>query len=248
MTHKTTSTTGKTGLLVSVRNVTEAACALNGGADVIDVKEPNHGALGAASIGTITAIVESVGGRVPVSAACGELTDPNTFACEDLPPISFAKLGLAGCDSISDWRTRFSETWQRLPETIGRVAVAYGDWKNCGAPPPEEVILAGVENECSYVLLDTNCKTQCLFDYCTEKQLDEWSKLTKTHNMRLVVAGSIRKEQFPLIVDRWTPEYVAVRGAACTGGRNSSVSESLVSELKEQLNDVERTHKEISTN
>ena len=36
------------GLLVSVRSADEAIAALAGGADVIDVKEPNRGALGAA--------------------------------------------------------------------------------------------------------------------------------------------------------------------------------------------------------
>ena len=37
------------GLLVSVRSAAEAITALEAGADVIDVKEPSRGALGAAS-------------------------------------------------------------------------------------------------------------------------------------------------------------------------------------------------------
>ena len=35
-------------LLVSVRNASEARAAINGGADVIDIKEPDHGPLGMA--------------------------------------------------------------------------------------------------------------------------------------------------------------------------------------------------------
>ena len=38
-----------TGLLVSVRSASEARVALAAGVDVIDVKEPNRGSLGAAS-------------------------------------------------------------------------------------------------------------------------------------------------------------------------------------------------------
>src|SRR5207237_10897019 len=34
------------GLLVSVRSATEAGAALEGGADLIDIKEPRHGPLG----------------------------------------------------------------------------------------------------------------------------------------------------------------------------------------------------------
>ena len=42
------------GLLVSVRSAAEALSALAGGADVIDVKEPNRGSLGAADDETIS--------------------------------------------------------------------------------------------------------------------------------------------------------------------------------------------------
>ena len=48
------------GLLVSVRNVTEALTALEAGADVIDVKEPTRGSLGAADSATLAAIAQAV--------------------------------------------------------------------------------------------------------------------------------------------------------------------------------------------
>ena len=38
------------GLLVSVRNVEEALAALEGGASLIDVKEPSRGPLGRAAL------------------------------------------------------------------------------------------------------------------------------------------------------------------------------------------------------
>ncbi|MEJ2115924.1 MAG: (5-formylfuran-3-yl)methyl phosphate synthase, partial [Gammaproteobacteria bacterium] len=37
-----------TGMLASVRNLEEAMMVYQGGADIIDLKEPNEGALGAA--------------------------------------------------------------------------------------------------------------------------------------------------------------------------------------------------------
>lgn len=71
------------GLLVSVRNAKEAMAALVGGADLIDVKEPLAGSLGAATPKTWQEIGEVVGGEKPLSAALGELHDwdgslPNT--------------------------------------------------------------------------------------------------------------------------------------------------------------------------
>src|SRR5579883_2126939 len=62
-----------TRLLVSVRSADEAAAALAGGADLIDVKEPAAGALGRASEATLRAIVATVGGARPVSATIGDM-------------------------------------------------------------------------------------------------------------------------------------------------------------------------------
>ncbi len=91
-------------LLVSVRGVEEAEAALAGGAHVIDVKEPSRGSLGRADDAVVEAVIRSVAGRRPVSAACGELLE----SCA--PPVSaglsYLKWGLAGCASLRDWRDR----------------------------------------------------------------------------------------------------------------------------------------------
>ena len=62
-----------TGLLVSVRSAAEARIALEAGADLIDVKEPRRGALGAADPAVWKDVCRAVAGRVPVSVALGEL-------------------------------------------------------------------------------------------------------------------------------------------------------------------------------
>jgi len=64
-----------TRLLVSVRNAAEAAVALRAGADLIDIKEPAKGSLGAPTNQAIEEVVTTVAGAVPVSVALGELRD-----------------------------------------------------------------------------------------------------------------------------------------------------------------------------
>ena len=86
-----------TRLLVSVRSAEEARAALAGGADLIDIKEPAHGALGAADRAAMIAIVAAVAGHVPVSAALGELANPAQLDASLAGQIAFAKFGLAGC-------------------------------------------------------------------------------------------------------------------------------------------------------
>ena len=56
---------GMTRLLVSVRSAEEAADAVSAGADLIDVKEPSAGSLGAATPEVVAAVMEAVAGRRP---------------------------------------------------------------------------------------------------------------------------------------------------------------------------------------
>jgi uncharacterized protein (UPF0264 family) len=104
-----------TGLLVSVRDAAEALEALEGGATLIDVKEPSRGALGRADDQVIRDVIEAVGGRVPVSAALGELAEavPQTIPVG----LTFAKWGLA-CAVSFDWETRMHAISTAFPGAV----------------------------------------------------------------------------------------------------------------------------------
>src|SRR5262249_61791459 len=85
--------------LASVRDAAEAEVALACGADIIDLKDPSRGALGAVSLDAIAATVRSVGGRAPVSATIGDLflRDPViSNAVRATAPVGadFVKVGL----------------------------------------------------------------------------------------------------------------------------------------------------------
>src|SRR5205807_7285446 len=68
-------------LLVSVISAEEARRALAGGADIIDVKDPREGALGAPSPRVLSEVVRVVGAAGPVSVALGDLPNlPHTAA------------------------------------------------------------------------------------------------------------------------------------------------------------------------
>ena len=58
--------------LASVRDAEEAELALGAGADIVDLKDPGQGALGALAPDTIAACVRHVAGRAPVSATIGD--------------------------------------------------------------------------------------------------------------------------------------------------------------------------------
>ena len=141
------------GLLVSVRSAAEALTALAGGADVIDVKEPNRGSLGAADDNTISDIVRAVDGRAPVSAALGELVDlidsPNGDRHGRLVDgVSLFKIGLARCATLNDWQARWQHATEAMVSTSSNrnaqpVAVVYADWRAAQSPSPHDILQCG---------------------------------------------------------------------------------------------------------
>src|SRR5262245_29672057 len=92
-------------LLISVRSAVEVEAALAGGADLIDIKEPRRGPLGPADPDIVADVLRAVGGRRPVSAACGELRD--RVRGDNQQPfntsVRFVKWGLARCRHGYDW-------------------------------------------------------------------------------------------------------------------------------------------------
>src|SRR6516225_7472683 len=88
-------------LLVSVVSAQEARRALAGGADIIDVKDPTEGALGAPSPRVLSEVVRVVGGAAPVSVALGDLPNlPHTAALAArgaaFSGADYVKVGLRG--------------------------------------------------------------------------------------------------------------------------------------------------------
>src|SRR3954453_5914115 len=61
-----------TRMLASVTGPREAEVALGAGADIIDLKDPARGALGAVAVGVIRDTVGVIAGRRPVSAVTGD--------------------------------------------------------------------------------------------------------------------------------------------------------------------------------
>lgn len=62
-----------TNLLASVRDVAEALLAAEGGADIIDCKDPTQGALGALSPALVEQVRRRLPAEIPVSATVGDL-------------------------------------------------------------------------------------------------------------------------------------------------------------------------------
>jgi uncharacterized protein (UPF0264 family) len=243
-----------TGLLVSVRSASEALEALAGGANVIDVKEPKRGPLGAADPDTISAVVRAVNDRVPVTAAMGELVDwvraGATAASRFVPSgVSLVKLGLSDCRNISDWPTLWNEIIAAVcqPSNVASliprpVAVVYADWIAAQAPDPEQVLHAAVKLGCPALLIDTWDKSAGrLFDLWPIRRLGAFVREARAHQIDVVFAGSLDRDAIATAISL-SPELVAVRTAACDGGRDGTVTAARVNALKRAISEAAQSN------
>lgn len=224
-----------TRLLISVRSVDEAQLALGAGVDLIDIKEPNHGSLGAAPAETIQRIAQLVAGRVPVSAALGELVDYRPILQRELTGIAYVKLGLAGCENRLDWRERWKSATSAMPEWLTHVAVSYADYQSSRSPEPESVIDVAATLGCGAVLVDTFEKSAGdLFEHLGPKQVAILADRVRAAGMFFVLAGGLQGSNLVRAIDLH-PDFVALRGAVCRGGRDGLLDAERLQSVVAQL-------------
>jgi uncharacterized protein (UPF0264 family) len=224
-------------LVVSVRNAGEVEAALAGGADLIDVKEPQRGPLGPADVGVLAEVVAKVARRGPVSAALGELLDSFWKKPSLVPHLAFAKWGLAGFQRHAPllWRWHLTYAAQRLSEVnpgCRTVAVAYADWERAQAPTPDEVLALAAQLRFGAFLLDTWQKDGSTLLDCL--RLTEIARLRErccAAGVPMALAGSLGPTEIQTLLPL-RPDLFAVRGAVCQGRqRGAAIDEGKVRQL-----------------
>jgi len=220
-----------TKLLVSVRNVAEAEMACRSGVDLLDVKEPARGSLGAADSQVIEQVAQAVAGRLPLSVALGELREGAALPARLAGRVQYAKFGLAGCGECRDWASRWEAVIERLPRGVVPVGVVYADWQSAAAPEPSQVIRHAERLGCGAVLLDTFDKARGpLTHHFDWEAVGEFIAVVGAGGLMSVVAGGLGLAEIAALLPL-APDYIAVRGAACGGDRTSNLDEGRVRQL-----------------
>lgn len=243
------------GLLVSVRDATEAEAALEGGAAIIDVKDPTAGSLGAASATAVAAVAATVGPRAPWTVAAGELRDEiarpggvqRWLAAIAVAAVhsgtavpAAVKIGLAGLAG-SAWQSTFHELMEGLPAATARVAVAYADWQRAQAPHPLEIVTAA-RHSCGVLLIDTADKSgPDLQGACHRRDLQAWVAEARDTGMAVALAGRVRIDSIPDL-GRLGPDVVALRSAVCSNSRLGPVDATLVRRAASAVRLLEMPH------
>jgi uncharacterized protein (UPF0264 family) len=230
-----------TRLLVSVTDAAEALVARDHGANLIDVKDPSQGSLGAKSPAVWREVIAAVGKTVPVSAALGELNDARVDElAQQTAGLAFAKIGLQGSLPGEEWRAKWMRWRSYLPMRVKPVMVVYADWRECGAPHPQHQLDVVKQIRIPAVLVDTFDKQGgTLRDHCSDEQLIRFCAAARKRKSIVVLAGSLQLRDLPAILPL-APDYVAVRGAVCRESRTGPIVGALVREWSQALSAARR--------
>lgn len=217
-------------LLVSVVSAAEARRALAGGADIIDVKDPSQGPLGAPSPRVLSEVVTEVGGAAPVSVALGDLPNlPHTAALAArgaaLGGATFVKVGLRGVATVDDAAALMGAVADAVAPQTAVIAAAYADAVALDPPAlapeslPEVVRRAGIAG----ALVDTFVKDgRGLYSWLSERELVDLIARTRGAGGLFAVAGQLT----PGDLRRVEADVVGVRSAVCRGGDRASELDS----------------------
>jgi (5-formylfuran-3-yl)methyl phosphate synthase len=231
-------------LLVSVVTLEEARHAVQGGADILDLKNPREGSLGAAHPRLIAEVCREFGHSLPVSAAIGDFQHlPNSAAlaalCAAEMGADFVKIGLLGSRSEQqavDLLTTLSETLAWRESKTKLIAAAYGDFRESGTLNPLWLPRIAHRAHISGCMIDTlNKKGACLFDHMSPASLQEFIAECREYGLLSSLAGSLSFRHIDLLRSL-APDILGVRGAVCKDGvRTASINREKVSQLKLQL-------------
>jgi uncharacterized protein (UPF0264 family) len=215
-------------LLVSVADADEARVAVRGGVDIVDVKNPAEGSLGAPAPATIAQVRDTVPPERPVSAAIGDLPNlPGTAALAALGAAhsgaAYVKVGLWGTSTEDEAVAVLRAVHEALDGGPTVVAAAYADAERVPSRPlaPEAVVAAARRAGVGGCLVDTAVKDgRGLFEWLTPDALTALVAAAHAANLEVALAGALRAEDLPTV--RATGADIAgVRSAACRDGRRS---------------------------
>lgn len=200
-----------TGFLASVMSVAEARIVLEHGADIVDLKNPLAGALGALPLETVREIVQAVDGRKPVSATIGDLPlTPNAV----LPAVQ--AMAATGVDMVKIGLFEQGQPGTCLQQLGGMakqtrlVLVMFAD-AACDFALLPMLAQAGFYG----VMLDTAHKNgQRLVDCVDNKRLVEFVIRAKSLGLKTGLAGSLTAEDAQWLKNLGA-DYLGFRGFLC---------------------------------
>jgi uncharacterized protein (UPF0264 family) len=218
-------------LLVSPSSISEAKRSV--AADIIDVKRPAEGSLGA-NFPHVIKEIKALSVK-PVSAAIGDFPYKPGGAA-----LAAYGAACAGADYIKIGLA-FSGK-QRAREVIAAVVkavkdefpqkkvviAAYSDYERMDTISPFEMAPIAADEGADLAMVDTGIKDKkSTFEFMDEAELTEFTKKNSELGLETALAGALKFEDLDSL-KKINPAIIGVRGMVCGGDRNATIREDLI--------------------
>ena len=200
-----------TMLLASVTGSREAELAISHGADIVDLKDPTKGALGALEPSVVRDVVRIIAGRRPASAVIGDLPmepDQIKAAVRTMAAtgVDYVKVGLFAAPRRRDC-VRALAALARRTKLVGVMFI------DC--EPDNELIGLMAESGFAGAMLDTAQKNGArLLDHADPGAIGDFVRGCRSHGLFTGLAGSLEAADVPRLL-LLAPDYLGFRGALC---------------------------------
>lgn len=220
-------------LLVSIQSLEEAQIAVNSGCDILDIKNPAEGSLGANFPWILKDVINTFPNpHCETSATIGDLYHrPGTaslagYAVASLG-IKYVKAGLYDSKTYEQAVEMISAV-KRSVEIANRkscfVASGFADWRKINGLSPQDLVRATIHAKGEVVLLDTYIKDGSnLFDNMSVDELCQFVDSCHKSEIRCALAGSIKLDDLDKLA-KISPDFIGVRGAICSDQKNRKSS------------------------
>lgn len=209
-------------LLVSVRDGAEARLAAAAGADLVDAKDPERGALGGLTPQAVRAIRAGLAPGIVTSAVAGdEGGQERGQACGEDPVAAVAAMAETGVDWVkvavgaAEGRPLAAMAAAAPGRLIG-VLFAEEGLAEAGAAPARVARLAAAGF--AGAMIDTRGKAgRRLGDLLSPAMLTEFVASCRAHRLMSGLAGSLAVADIPALA-ALRPDYLGFRGGLCREG------------------------------
>jgi uncharacterized protein (UPF0264 family) len=231
-------------------NEKEASEAIAGGADIIDVKNPQEGALGANFPWVIKRIREIAPRKIQVSCALGDVPNlPGSISLAALGAASlgvdYIKVGLYGFKTPREavfLLQNVNKAAKECNPKIKVVATGYADAERISTLDPMLIPEIASLAQVDLAMIDTAVKDgKNIFNFLAVKQLEKFVDEAHKLGLEAALAGSLRKQDLPVVYGLGA-DVAGLRGAACTNNDrdNGQITRKLVHELVETVKQAEK--------
>ena len=221
----------KTNLLVSLRKLDELSEEIINEVDILDLKDPLNGSIGAWDLQDIKKVISRFKNQIQISATLGDIFNNDKFLIKlkqfDKLNLDYIKFGLLSVyiKNLFD-KIKFLGERKFKTKLVCVVFVDICDHLKLVYEKLDLFHAYGIK----YIMLDTYDKNNGdLLSFCNISNLDKFISKCKKFDIKIGLAGSLKETHIPLMI-KLKPNILGFRSAICKF--NKRMSEVDTSKLK----------------